>query len=86
MDLFHILIIFPLKILDVTNGVLYQFFVNSLFFEKVVRMWLLSLNNFNYGMNKDRINLSVYWVNIGTKGTRKWTTGALCLFIKKFCN
>ena len=86
MDLFHILKIFPLKILDVTNGALYQFFVNSLFFEKVMRMWLLSLNNFNYGMNKDRINLSVYWVNIGTKGTRKWTTGALCLFVKTFCN
>ena len=28
MDLFHILIIFPLKILDVTNGVLYHLYVS----------------------------------------------------------
>ena len=81
MDLFHILIIFPLKILDVTNGVPYHFLSNPY---ALKRLWdvILSLGIFKHGKYIDWINLSVYWVTIRTKTSAEGTRGALSLFIK----
>ena len=44
-------------------------------------MQLLSLTNFKHGMYKDRINTSVYWVDI-SKNRSGMAGGALCLCIK----
>ena len=34
----------------------------------------------------DRINPSVYWMDIGTKNSAEGTRAALFLFIKQLCN
>ena len=44
-------------------------------------MQLLSLTNFKHGMYKDRINTTVYWVDI-SKNRSGMAGGALCLCIK----
>ena len=81
MDLFHILTVIPLKILDVTNGFIYLF-CPLLMLWRGFEMQLLSLNNFKHGMYLDRINPNVYWVYVGTKTAVEGTRCILCLFIK----